>query len=68
MSAKLKVEKNQDALRKLSLVGENKVCMDCTMKSTPYVVMDFGIFVCTPCAGVQYVYTQTTTRSVFLFD
>lgn len=53
MSAQRKIEKNQEVIRKLSLSEKNKICMDCTVKSTPYVVLDFGTFVCTFCAGVH---------------
>ncbi|KAF0978270.1 hypothetical protein FDP41_002785 [Naegleria fowleri] len=53
MSAKKKQEKNQETIRKLSLLNDNKECMDCVVKGTPYVIMDFGIFVCTFCSGIH---------------
>jgi hypothetical protein len=53
---KSSVEKNQQEIRKLSLIPENRVCMDCQTKSTPNVVLDFGIFVCTVCAGLHRKY------------
>ncbi|KAG2385944.1 hypothetical protein C9374_003093 [Naegleria lovaniensis] len=53
MSAKKKQERNQETIRKLSLLNDNKECMDCVVKGTPYVIMDFGIFVCTFCSGVH---------------
>ncbi|KAL9656237.1 hypothetical protein ABK040_007852 [Willaertia magna] len=53
MSQKRKTEKNQETIRKLSLIGDNKECMDCTLRSNPYVVLDFGIYVCTFCSGIH---------------
>lgn len=57
MSQQRKAEKNQEAIRKIGLLDSNRECMDCTLKSTPYVVLDFGTFVCTFCAGVHRTHT-----------
>eukprot|EP00818_Percolomonas_sp_WS_P005496 CAMPEP_0117451434 /NCGR_PEP_ID=MMETSP0759-20121206/9003_1 /TAXON_ID=63605 /ORGANISM="Percolomonas cosmopolitus, Strain WS" /LENGTH=438 /DNA_ID=CAMNT_0005244029 /DNA_START=103 /DNA_END=1419 /DNA_ORIENTATION=- len=46
-------ERNQEKVRKLSLLPENKECMDCQMRSTPYVVMDYCTFVCSFCSGIH---------------
>ena len=32
--------------------GSNKSCFDCGEKGTTYVVMNFGTFVCSRCAGI----------------
>jgi len=50
---KRKQERLQDEVRKFSLRPENRVCMDCGVKSTPYIITDFNIFVCTFCAGLH---------------
>jgi len=53
---KKKQEKCQEELRKLSLLPENRICMECQIKSTPNVVIDYGIFVCSFCAGLHRKY------------
>jgi hypothetical protein len=37
------------------VVGENSSCLICGAKDARYAVLDFNIFVCTFCAGIQYV-------------
>lgn len=49
----IKAEKNQKFIRELSLKPDNRVCFDCNAKSTPNIIMDYGIFVCSFCAGVH---------------
>lgn len=50
---KSKQDKIQEEVKKLALLPENRVCMDCGLKSTPYVVPELGIFVCSFCAGIH---------------
>ena len=46
-----KTEKNKEELRKITLLDDNKVCMDCGMRGPLYVVTDFSIFVCSTCSA-----------------
>ena len=39
-------------LEEIKKQGPNKTCFDCWEKGTTYVVMDFGTFVCSRCAGI----------------
>ena len=39
-------------LEEIKKQGPNKTCFDCGEKGTTYVVMDFGTFVCSRCAGI----------------
>lgn len=47
------LDRNQEKVKKLSLLPENKECMDCLNKGTTYVVLDFLTFVCTNCSGIH---------------
>lgn len=53
MTTPRREDKNQELVRKLALLPGNKECMDCTQKGPPYVVTEFGIFVCSTCAGIH---------------
>ncbi|ORC91488.1 ADP-ribosylation factor GTPase activating protein [Trypanosoma theileri] len=48
-----KLERNREEVRKLSLNGGNRFCMDCGMRGPLYVVINFRIFVCTTCAALH---------------
>ena len=37
----------------LRMLPENKKCFDCHEKGTMYVVLNFGVFVCSTCAGIH---------------
>ena len=47
--------KFNDTTKKLNAIiskGSNRTCFECGEKGTTYVVMDFGTFVCSSCAGI----------------
>ena len=48
-------EKNTEELRKMLQQPGNKRCFDCQSLGPVYVVLDFGIFVCQTCSGIQFV-------------
>ena len=43
----------QDKLKTLRKKSSNKKCADCNKPSAPYVVCDFGVFICTDCSSVH---------------
>ena len=64
---KKQLEKLSDEVKKLRKKKGNLKCCDCGARSTPYVCITFGTFVCTPCSGLQfriYIYIITSLKSI----
>lgn len=53
IAGKGKETKTAKLLKQLHSEPDNKVCMDCNTKGTTYIVLNFNIFVCTTCCGIQ---------------
>jgi hypothetical protein len=48
-----RAEKVKEELRKLTLLEDNKYCIDCGMRGPLYAVLDFHIFVCSQCSAIH---------------
>ena len=46
-------EKYQKILKECQKRPENRTCNDCTGRGNQYVVLNYGVFVCTTCSGIH---------------
>ena len=46
-------EKYQKMLKEIQKRPENRHCFDCSGRGNQYVVLNYGVFVCTTCSGIH---------------
>nr|CCC95522.1 unnamed protein product [Trypanosoma congolense IL3000] len=49
----MNTERNREEVRRTAQKDGNRFCMNCRMRGPIYVVLDFGIFVCSSCAAMH---------------
>ena len=53
-SAKKKKQEQLAAeVRKIRKSPDNLICADCSVRSTPYICIDYSSFICTECSGIH---------------